>query len=114
MLFVAVFSVELALKFTAVAEKLAVPAPLTEDPALKLKVPPEKFSVAPEAALKPAASVPPPANTRIPTFAFTVPVLLNTTLTVFQIPPVICNVPALRSEERRVGKECRSRWSPYH
>src|SRR5947209_15701892 len=23
-------------------------------------------------------------------------------------------VPATRSEERRVGKECRSRWSPYH
>src|SRR2546429_4047207 len=23
-------------------------------------------------------------------------------------------VEALRSEERRVGKECRSRWSPYH
>src|SRR5258706_11962484 len=23
-------------------------------------------------------------------------------------------VPAARSEERRVGKECRSRWSPYH
>ena len=22
--------------------------------------------------------------------------------------------PFLRSEERRVGKECRSRWSPYH
>src|SRR2546430_6994509 len=22
--------------------------------------------------------------------------------------------PANRSEERRVGKECRSRWSPYH
>src|SRR3989440_1411285 len=22
--------------------------------------------------------------------------------------------PAVRSEERRVGKECRSRWSPYH
>src|SRR6267142_3477530 len=22
--------------------------------------------------------------------------------------------PAIRSEERRVGKECRSRWSPYH
>ena len=21
---------------------------------------------------------------------------------------------AMRSEERRVGKECRSRWSPYH
>src|SRR2546430_7128634 len=23
-------------------------------------------------------------------------------------------VPSTRSEERRVGKECRSRWSPYH
>ena len=22
--------------------------------------------------------------------------------------------PEMRSEERRVGKECRSRWSPYH
>ena len=24
------------------------------------------------------------------------------------------DLPLLRSEERRVGKECRSRWSPYH
>src|SRR3712207_7886772 len=24
------------------------------------------------------------------------------------------SVPRKRSEERRVGKECRSRWSPYH
>ena len=24
------------------------------------------------------------------------------------------NFARLRSEERRVGKECRSRWSPYH
>ena len=24
------------------------------------------------------------------------------------------DVDVLRSEERRVGKECRSRWSPYH
>ena len=24
------------------------------------------------------------------------------------------NVRNYRSEERRVGKECRSRWSPYH
>ena len=23
-------------------------------------------------------------------------------------------IEVLRSEERRVGKECRSRWSPYH
>ena len=37
--------------------------------------------------------------------------------------PVICihgltrnasDFDELRSEERRVGKECRSRWSPYH
>src|SRR5258708_15452468 len=27
--------------------------------------------------------------------------------------PVCCS-EGLRSEERRVGKECRSRWSPYH
>ena len=27
---------------------------------------------------------------------------------------IIVNVTQLRSEERRVGKECRSRWSPYH
>ena len=24
------------------------------------------------------------------------------------------NKAEMRSEERRVGKECRSRWSPYH
>src|SRR3712207_6914735 len=28
--------------------------------------------------------------------------------------PPIFKVFPLRSEERRVGKECRSRWSPYH
>ena len=27
-----------------------------------------------------------------------------------EAPPIVL----LRSEERRVGKECRSRWSPYH
>src|SRR5260221_14502140 len=27
---------------------------------------------------------------------------------------LICGEHAVRSEERRVGKECRSRWSPYH
>src|SRR5690348_18015499 len=27
---------------------------------------------------------------------------------------VNCNHPVTRSEERRVGKECRSRWSPDH
>ena len=28
--------------------------------------------------------------------------------------PALIHVDAVRSEERRVGKECRSRWSPYH
>src|SRR5260370_24182268 len=28
--------------------------------------------------------------------------------------PVAVGVSEGRSEERRVGKECRSRWSPYH
>ena len=30
------------------------------------------------------------------------------------IDPVIEKTEEYRSEERRVGKECRSRWSPYH
>ena len=53
----------------------------------------------------------------------------NTTLITFIQPPdlgmdfnqdgnmanrVNGNASAMRSEERRVGKECRSRWSPYH
>ena len=32
----------------------------------------------------------------------------------FQRDDVAGNVHQPRSEERRVGKECRSRWSPYH
>src|SRR6202022_2441743 len=35
----------------------------------------------------------------------------------FDLLPVLpdhCKALVLRSEERRVGKECRSRWSPYH
>ena len=27
---------------------------------------------------------------------------------------IVASFAAARSEERRVGKECRSRWSPYH
>ena len=30
----------------------------------------------------------------------------------YLLRPLVCQF--LRSEERRVGKECRSRWSPYH
>src|SRR5687768_18469812 len=31
-----------------------------------------------------------------------------------RLPPAPSHRPSMRSEERRVGKECRSRWSPYH
>ena len=32
----------------------------------------------------------------------------------YQVEDVYPLSPMQRSEERRVGKECRSRWSPYH
>ena len=36
-------------------------------------------------------------------------------LTQFKVCDAITvRTPIMRSEERRVGKECRSRWSPYH
>jgi len=31
-----------------------------------------------------------------------------------KIDPEVASDIEMRSEERRVGKECRSRWSPYH
>ena len=42
---------------------------------------------------------------------------LKEVLKSFNIELISCHnntVPHRRSEERRVGKECRSRWSPYH
>src|SRR2546430_11061305 len=30
------------------------------------------------------------------------------------LSPIVLTKYVVRSEERRVGKECRSRWSPYH
>src|SRR2546425_12275249 len=35
-------------------------------------------------------------------------------LIIVEILIINCNIETHRSEERRVGKECRSRWSPYH
>ena len=31
-----------------------------------------------------------------------------------ELRKLLDRIPDIRSEERRVGKECRSRWSPYH
>src|SRR6266852_1442199 len=66
---------------------------------LSANVPAAKLSVPPLATLNEpahaAVQLPPPKKFRVPALAFTVPVLLNTTLTVFEIPPVIWNVPAL-------------------
>src|SRR2546430_12951752 len=31
-----------------------------------------------------------------------------------ELAGVMAEIDRVRSEERRVGKECRSRWSPYH
>ena len=35
-------------------------------------------------------------------------------LLIFTSLSIVCVLCGCRSEERRVGKECRSRWSPYH
>ena len=61
-------------------------------------------------------------NTRwLTQLALLVAVLLvmnYTPLGYLQVGPLsmsLLTIPvAIRSEERRVGKECRSRWSPYH
>src|SRR6266566_7645711 len=39
---------------------------------------------------------------------------VRTTMTQSMKLRCMCLDEATRSEERRVGKECRSRWSPYH
>ena len=40
--------------------------------------------------------------------------LWNLLTTAHEYPMRAEQVMTMRSEERRVGKECRSRWSPYH
>ena len=60
-----------------------------------------------------AAVVPPPIrnfNSEIVATPFVATKLYEATPR-FEDPPT---TNCARSEERRVGKECRSRWSPYH
>ena len=40
--------------------------------------------------------------------------LSSKNLSILNFPCKEASLSVLRSEERRVGKECRSRWSPYH
>ena len=40
--------------------------------------------------------------------------LTGTAIAASDKEPMIGLTVLVRSEERRVGKECRSRWSPYH
>src|SRR3989442_12806619 len=49
-------------------------------------------------------------------WSFTTGATPNTTAPTvsFTFPPVTVSFAGVRSEERRVGKEGRSRWSPYH
>ena len=55
---------------------------------------------------------------RRPTLAFAaaeITVAVTGSLLVWTLPELEASIGQwLRSEERRVGKECRSRWSPYH
>ena len=38
----------------------------------------------------------------------------NKNVELVEVPELTQRDKVERSEERRVGKECRSRWSPYH
>src|ERR1035441_1295336 len=58
-----------------------------------------------------------PALARAGVFGFTFDKDWNVSGERFGALPLVLGTlitSALRSEERRVGKECRSRWSPYH
>ena len=52
----------------------------------------------------------PPDTSLLPFISVDSPVVAITNVTVIDGT----GASAQRSEERRVGKECRSRWSPYH
>ena len=54
-----------------------------------------------------------PFGTDWPVITFLTAVIICA-LPVFLFIAVYALVAIYRSEERRVGKECRSRWSPYH
>src|ERR687888_1778992 len=75
----------------------------------------EEAGILPDVVVKvevvPSNGSPPPPASQATRFRVTV-VDNGPGIVRHQIPPIFAKL--LRSEERRVGKECRSRWSPYH
>ena len=45
---------------------------------------------------------------------FALEILLGSADETYMLRQLVGDAVTIRSEERRVGKECRSRWSPYH
>ena len=64
-------------------------------------------------SLKPCASNFKPEDVRFDERGL-VPAIVQDARTREVLTLAYMNEESLRSEERRVGKECRSRWSPYH
>src|SRR5256885_16766102 len=80
------------------------------EPAVAVTVPPQALvtpGVAPTCS--PAGSV----SVKLPLMATTLGLVMLKFTVVVPLTGIV-GVPKVRSEERRVGKECRSRWSPYH
>src|SRR2546428_11840553 len=108
----------LALRFTvAVADVIGVKRTVTAWVAPS----PTRLNGLPETMLKGAEvdtvpdTVPPPVFDTAKTRSTKPPKLTAPKFTVpVGLTPKSIRAIALRSEERRVGKECRSRWSPYH
>src|SRR2546426_8859573 len=92
-----------------------VPTSAKLTPLVRLCVPPPKLSVALVWTRKLPLLRPPLTRLIVPLCTARLPSLfIAPPIPLVPLPPLFCIVPALRSEERRVGKECRSRWSPYH
>ena len=54
-------------------------------------------------------------NVMVPTFlCLFIGIWIGKFIGTWVVIPLLFLGMAARSEERRVGKECRSRWSPYH
>src|ERR1035441_3966484 len=55
-----------------------------------------------------------PTNIAVPAFRDDVREYLEIAVLAITLRPAAKPTRLIRSEERRVGKECRSRWSPHH